>query len=614
MLLYVHRDNKDCLGRGAQDGHLDFHTAPVALRPQRPSGTGSPGRPPRLSHSSCCFTSTETIRNWEPRTATSTFTQILLLYVHRDHQELGAQDGHLDFHTAPVALRPQRPSGTGSPGRPPRLSHRSCCFTSTETIRNWEPRTATSTFTQLLLLYVHRDHQELGAQDDHLDFHTDPVALRPQRPSGTGSPGRPPRLSHSSCCFTSTETIRNWEPRTTTSTFTQLLLLYVHRDHQELGAQDGHLDFHTAPVALRPQRPSGTGSPGRPPRLSHRSCCFTSTETIRNWEPRTATSTFTQLLLLYVHRDHQELGAQDDHLDFHTDPVALRPQRPSGTGSPGRPPRLSHSSCCFTSTETIRNWEPRTTTSTFTQILLLYVHRDHQELGAQDDHLDFHTAPVALRPQRPSGTGSPGRPPRLSHSSCCFTSTETIRNWEPRTTTSTFTQLLLLYVHRDHQELGAQDDHLDFHTAPVALRPQRPSGTGSPGRPPRLSHSSCCFTSTETIRNWEPRTATSTYTQLLLLYVHRDHQELGAQDGHLDFHTAPVALRPQRPSGTGSPGRPPRLSHSSCCFTSTETIRNWEPRTATSTYTQLLLLYVHRDHQELGAQDGHLDLHTAPEL
>ena len=26
MLLYVHRDRKDYQGRGAQDGHLDFHT------------------------------------------------------------------------------------------------------------------------------------------------------------------------------------------------------------------------------------------------------------------------------------------------------------------------------------------------------------------------------------------------------------------------------------------------------------------------------------------------------------------------------------------------------------------------------------------------------------
>ena len=66
-----------------------------------------------------------------------------------------------------------------------------------------------------------------------------------------------------------------------------------------------------------------------------------------------------------------------------------------------------------------------------------------------------------------------------------------------------------------------------------------------------------------------------------------------------------------------------------CCFTSTETmrlIRDGEPRTATSTFTQLLssdpvsssvLLYVHRDSTDYhgwGAQDGHLDFHTAPEL
>ena len=28
ILLYVHRDHKDDWGRGAQDGHLDFHAAP----------------------------------------------------------------------------------------------------------------------------------------------------------------------------------------------------------------------------------------------------------------------------------------------------------------------------------------------------------------------------------------------------------------------------------------------------------------------------------------------------------------------------------------------------------------------------------------------------------
>ena len=73
---------------------------------------------------------------------------------------------------------------------------------------------------------------------------------------------------------------------------------------------------------------------------------------------------------------------------------------------------------------------------------------------------------------------------------------------------------------------GAQDDHLDFHTAPELL----------------------------------------ILLLLMLLYVHRNH---------LDFHTASelswhtrfsVALHPQKLLGllgTGSPGRPPRLSHSS---------------------------------------------------
>ena len=129
--------------------------------------------------------------------------------------------------------------------------------------------------------------------------------------------------------------------------------------------------------------------------------------------------------------------------------------------------------CCCTSTETIPTI---------------------RDVGTQDVHLDFHTAPelwgenvafkfsVALRPQRPYGllgTGSPGRPPRLSHSTwalrrecgvqvqCCFTSTETvrtIRDGKPWTSTSTFTQHLsseermrcsssvLLYVHRDRTD------------------------------------------------------------------------------------------------------------------------------------------------------------------
>ena len=66
MLLYVHRDHKDYYCQGAQDGHLDFHTA----------------LPKLLLLLKCCFTSTETVG---------------LLGA-------GAQDVHLDFHTAPELL------------------------------------------------------------------------------------------------------------------------------------------------------------------------------------------------------------------------------------------------------------------------------------------------------------------------------------------------------------------------------------------------------------------------------------------------------------------------------------------------------------------------------
>ena len=65
-----------------------------------------------------------------------------------------------------------------------------CCFKSTETvriIRDGEPRAATSTFTQLL------NSECLSSSSV--------VALLPQRPQGllgSGRPGRPPPLSHSS--------------------------------------------------------------------------------------------------------------------------------------------------------------------------------------------------------------------------------------------------------------------------------------------------------------------------------------------------------------------------------------------------------------------------------
>ena len=145
-------------GRGAQDGHLHFHTAPElwnhGLQVQVQCcftstetllGTGSPGRTPRLSHSSI----------------------------------LTSESGFV------VALRPQRlygPLGTGSSGGPPRLSDIS-------TLSSVVDRSSS------VLLYAHIDRGECwgrGAQDGHLDSHTAPglcswqlklsVDLRPRIP------------------------------------------------------------------------------------------------------------------------------------------------------------------------------------------------------------------------------------------------------------------------------------------------------------------------------------------------------------------------------------------------------------------------------------------------
>ena len=68
-LLYDHRD-RNCLGllgtgSPPQDGHLDFHTHLLSSADIQVQ---------------CCFTSKETVRTvrgGEPRTATSTFTQLL---------------------------------------------------------------------------------------------------------------------------------------------------------------------------------------------------------------------------------------------------------------------------------------------------------------------------------------------------------------------------------------------------------------------------------------------------------------------------------------------------------------------------------------------------------
>ena len=79
----------------------------AALRPQRPYGlfgTGSPGRSPRLSHTSSALTTHSSSmliyaqrRILGPRTATSVFTQLL-----------NPESSQFEFT---VALRPQRPYG-----------------------------------------------------------------------------------------------------------------------------------------------------------------------------------------------------------------------------------------------------------------------------------------------------------------------------------------------------------------------------------------------------------------------------------------------------------------------------------------------------------------------
>ena len=98
VLLYVHGDHKAYQGRGSRDGHLDFQTMCYMIL------------------CSVILTSTETIRtvrDGDPRTAISIFTQLL---------------------SGSVILC-------------------SVILTSTETIRtirDGKPRTATSTFTQLL--------------------------------------------------------------------------------------------------------------------------------------------------------------------------------------------------------------------------------------------------------------------------------------------------------------------------------------------------------------------------------------------------------------------------------------------------------------------------------
>ena len=125
----------------------------------------------------------------------------------------------------------------------------------------------------------------------------------------------------------------------------------------------------------------------------------------------------------------------------------------------------------------------------------------------------------------------------------------------------------------------------------VASRPQILYGIlGSPGQPPGLSH-----------RSWA--LALCSFNVALCPQRQRPYGilESGSPGPNLDFHTAPelrssvllyVHRDPYGRLGSGSPGRPPRLSHSSVRALRPQRplrkIRVGESRTATSTFTQLL--------------------------
>ena len=85
MSLYVHRDPKDYLERGAQDVHLDFHTVPVALTVFIRS----------------VFLYVHRNRMDFQRQGAQEFELfcllLMLLYVYRDH----IKDNYTDFHTVP---------------------------------------------------------------------------------------------------------------------------------------------------------------------------------------------------------------------------------------------------------------------------------------------------------------------------------------------------------------------------------------------------------------------------------------------------------------------------------------------------------------------------------
>ena len=544
VLFYVHR-NRRLIPRTATSTFTQAPTtacwSSVVLRPQ------NTGHNDRLLVERC-FTSTEHRPQRPP-------VGRLLFYVHRNRR-LIPRRATSTFTQAPttacwssVVLRPQN---TGHNDR--LLVER--CFTSTEhrpqrppvgralfyvhRNRRLIPRTATSTFTQAPTTACWSS-----------------VVLRPQ------NTGHNDRLLVERC-FTSTEHRPQRPP-------VGRALFYVHRNRR-LIPRTATSTFTQAPttacwssVVLRPQN---TGHNDR--LLVER--CFTSTEhrpqrppvgralfyvhRNRRLIPRTATSTFTQAPTTACWSS-----------------VVLRPQ------NTGHNDRLLVERC-FTSTEHRPQRPP-------VGRALFYVHRNRR-LIPRTATSTFTQAPttacwssVVLRPQ------NTGHNDRLLVD-CCFTSTEH-RPQRPPVGRGLF------YVHRNRR-LIPRTATSTFTQAPttacwssVVLRPQ------NTGHNDRLLVD-CCFTSTEH-RPQRPPVGRA------LFYVHRNRR-LIPRTATSTFTQAPttacwssVVLRPQ------NTGHNDRLLVD-CCFTSTEhrpqrppvgralfyvhRNRRLIPRTATSTFTQLL--------------------------
>ena len=144
----------------------------------------------------------------------------------------------------------------------------------------------------------------------------------------------------------------------------------------------------------------------------------------------------------------------------------------------------------------------------------------------------------------------------------------------------------------------SQSQHKAWHatrfskSANVALRPQKPQGllgTWNPRRPSRHSLTrllisdspkvQCCFMSTEImriIRDGEPRTATSTFAQLL---------------NSATVEAIQAYVQPQPPFSPDSDNRKSPSSSSVLLYVHRDHknyVRDGEPGMATSTFTQLL--------------------------